>query len=101
MSFHQFTRSTLDPSTLTEYFIWNYERPSSYYGNLSLPNRKAFAEWCFANLDWSGSGVVITPPDEVFFIYPTGTTNVTSGFKPPDRPDHYGIDLADGNVYDV
>ncbi|MFL6517961.1 MAG: M23 family metallopeptidase, partial [Bacillus sp. (in: firmicutes)] len=34
-------------------------------------------------------------------MYPTGTTNVTSGFKPPDRPDHYGIDLADGNVYDV
>jgi murein DD-endopeptidase MepM/ murein hydrolase activator NlpD len=51
-------------------------------------------------LDWSGSGVV-TNPDEYYFIYPTGTTNVTSGFLPPDRPDHYGVDFADGNVYDI
>jgi hypothetical protein len=102
MSFHEFTQSTLDPSTLTEYFIWNYERPSSYYGNLSLPKRKEFAEWCFANLDWSGAGTVVDPlPDEFYFIYPTTTHNVTSGFKTPERPDHYGIDLADGTVQDI
>jgi murein DD-endopeptidase MepM/ murein hydrolase activator NlpD len=100
MSFNEFTQSTADVDYLTEVFIWSYERPSSYYGNLSLPKRKEFANTCFTTLDWSGSGVV-TNPDEYYFIYPTGTTNVTSGFLPPDRPDHYGVDFADGNVYDI
>jgi murein DD-endopeptidase MepM/ murein hydrolase activator NlpD len=26
---------------------------------------------------------------------------VTSGFEPPDRPDHYGVDFADGQVHDI
>jgi hypothetical protein len=64
MTFNEFTQSTLDPQTLTEYFIWDYERPSSYYGNLSLPKRKEFAQTCFDTLDWSGNGTVITPPDD-------------------------------------
>jgi murein DD-endopeptidase MepM/ murein hydrolase activator NlpD len=101
MSFNAFTKSTQDVNYLTEVFIWSYERPSTYYGNQSLPKRKAFAVWCFENLDWSGNGTVVTPSDEIMFVYPTGTTNVTSGFRPPDRPDHHGIDLADGNVYDI
>jgi murein DD-endopeptidase MepM/ murein hydrolase activator NlpD len=100
MSFNQFTTSTESVDYLTEAFIWSYERPSSYYGNLSLPKRKEFANTCFTTLDWSGSGTIVTP-DMVYFAYPTGTQNVTSGFEPPDRPDHYGVDFADGNVYDI
>jgi murein DD-endopeptidase MepM/ murein hydrolase activator NlpD len=100
MSFNQFTQSTQSVDYLTEVFIWSYERPSSYYGNLSLPKRKDFANTCFTTLDWSGSGTIVTP-DLVYFAFPTETHNVTSGFETPDRPDHYGVDFADGNVYDI
>jgi hypothetical protein len=100
MTFNQFTQSTLDVNYLTEVFIWSYERPSSYYGNLSLPKRKEFANTCFTTLDWSGSGTIVTPP-QVYFDYPTETHNVTSGFETPERPDHYGVDFADGVVHDI
>jgi murein DD-endopeptidase MepM/ murein hydrolase activator NlpD len=100
MTFNQFTQSTADVNYLTEAFIWSYERPSSYYGSLSLPKRKDFANTCFTTLDWSGSGTIVTP-DMVYFAYPTETHNVTSGFETPDRPDHYGVDFADGNVHDI
>jgi murein DD-endopeptidase MepM/ murein hydrolase activator NlpD len=100
MSFNQFTTSTQSVEYLTEVFIWSYERPSSYYGNLSLPNRKSFANTCFTTLDWSGSGTIVTP-DLVYFAFPTETHNVTSGFETPERPDHYGVDFSDGNVHDI
>jgi murein DD-endopeptidase MepM/ murein hydrolase activator NlpD len=100
MTFNQFTQSTQSVDYLTEAFIWSYERPSSYYGNLSLPKRKDFANTCFTTLDWSGSGTIVTP-DLVYFAYPTETHNVTSGFETPERPDHYGVDFADGNVHDI
>jgi murein DD-endopeptidase MepM/ murein hydrolase activator NlpD len=100
MSFNQFTQSTQSVDYLTEAFIWSYERPSSYYGNLSLPKRKEFANTCFTTLDWSGNGTIVTP-DLVYFAFPTETHNVTSGFKPPDRPDHYGVDFSDGVVHDI
>jgi murein DD-endopeptidase MepM/ murein hydrolase activator NlpD len=100
MTFNQFTQSTQSVDYLTEVFIWSYERPSSYYGNLSLPKRKDFANTCFTTLDWSGSGSIVTPP-QVYFDYPTETHNVTSGFETPERPDHYGVDFADGVVHDI
>jgi murein DD-endopeptidase MepM/ murein hydrolase activator NlpD len=100
MSFNQFTQSTQSVDYLTEAFIWSYERPSSYYGNLSLPKRKDFANTCFTTLDWSGSGTIVTP-DMVYFAFPTETHNVTSGFETPERPDHYGVDFADGSVHDI
>jgi hypothetical protein len=100
MTFNQFTQSTADVDYLTEVFIWSYERPSSYYGNLSLPKRKDFANTCFTTLDFSGSGTIVTTP-QVYFDYPTETHNVTSGFETPDRPDHYGVDFSDGVVHDI
>jgi murein DD-endopeptidase MepM/ murein hydrolase activator NlpD len=100
MTFNQFTQSTADVNYLTEVFIWSYERPSSYYGNLSLPKRKEFANTCFTTLDFSGSGTIVTTP-QVYFDYPTETHNVTSGFETPERPDHYGVDFADGVVHDI
>jgi murein DD-endopeptidase MepM/ murein hydrolase activator NlpD len=100
MTFNQFTQSTADVNYLTEVFIWSYERPSSYYGNLSLPKRKEFANTCFTTLDFSGSGTIVTTP-QVYFDYPTETHNVTSGFETPERPDHYGVDFSDGVVHDI
>lgn len=35
------------------------------------------------------------------FIYPTGTKNITSPYRPPHRPTHNGIDFADGKVHDI
>lgn len=99
MTFNQFTQSTLDVDYLTEVFIWSYERPSSYYGNKSLPGRKAFAEKCFTELDWTGAG---TPSNnDICFIFPSDCTTVTSGFRTADRPDHDGVDFADGSVHDI
>jgi murein DD-endopeptidase MepM/ murein hydrolase activator NlpD len=86
-------------SQLTEAFMWNYEGPSYSAGINSLADRQAFANKCSSLLDFSGSGGSVTTGYN--FIYPTGTTNVTSGFKPPDRPDHYGVDFADGTAYDI
>jgi murein DD-endopeptidase MepM/ murein hydrolase activator NlpD len=100
MTFNQFTQSTAAVDYLTEVFIWSYERPSAYYGNLSLPKRKNYANTYFTTLDWSGSGTIVTTP-QVYFDYPTETHNVTSGFETPERPDHYGVDFADGVVHDI
>lgn len=94
MSFVEFSVSKQSVDYLTRAFTWSYERPNQEAGESSMPARIAFAEYCFNNLDFSGSGVV-------HFIWPTGTKNVTSGFRPPHRPDHHGIDIADGTVYNV
>jgi murein DD-endopeptidase MepM/ murein hydrolase activator NlpD len=51
-------------------------------------------------LDWSGHATVVTP-DQAYFMFPTETHNVTSGFETPERPDHYGVDFADGQVHDI
>jgi murein DD-endopeptidase MepM/ murein hydrolase activator NlpD len=86
-------------SQLTEAFMWNYEGPAYSAGINSLADRQAFANKCASTLDFSGGDGSVTNGYE--FIYPTDTTNVTSGFKPPDRPEHYGVDFADGQVHDI
>src|SRR5699024_9643886 len=71
---------------LTEAFTWCYERPNQQAGEESMPARKAFANTVYNQLTFGGN---------CDFIYPT-TKNVTSGFRPPHRPDHFGVDFADG-----
>lgn len=46
----------LSISELTEAFMWNYEGPNYNAAIASLPSRIAFAERCFNELDFSGSG---------------------------------------------
>jgi hypothetical protein len=41
---------------LTEAFTWGYERPNQTAGEESMPSRKAFAQRCFNELDWKGTG---------------------------------------------
>ena len=54
MTFEEFSQSTLSVSYLTEVFIWSYERPNRQAGETSLPNRIAFAERVFNELDFEG-----------------------------------------------
>lgn len=56
ISFHDFTRSTLDPEYLTECFLWNYERPRQDAGIESTPERKAFAMRVFQELLFQPGG---------------------------------------------
>jgi hypothetical protein len=96
MTFQQFTQSTETPEYLAEVFIKTYEHPA----DPDQPIRGTQARYWWDNL--SGNGTV-TPsdPNDICFIFPTTTQNVTSGFEPPDRPDHYGVDFADGQVHDI
>jgi LysM repeat protein len=41
---------------LTEAFTWGYERPNEQAGWDSMPDRKAFAQRCFNELDFTGTG---------------------------------------------
>lgn len=56
LSFAQFRNSTQSVSYLTEAFTWNYERPNATAGQESMPERKAFAQRCFNELNWNGEG---------------------------------------------
>lgn len=56
LSFAQFRNSNQDVGYLTECFTWNYERPNASAGQASMPARKAFAQRCFNELNWSGEG---------------------------------------------
>jgi hypothetical protein len=48
---------------LTESFTWGYERPNRTAGEESMPDRKAFAQRCYNELDFTGTGGgVIDPP---------------------------------------
>jgi murein DD-endopeptidase MepM/ murein hydrolase activator NlpD len=59
MTFEQFRTNSGNWSVdyLTEAFTWSYERPNATAGQESMSDRKAFANRCFNELDWSGSGV--------------------------------------------
>lgn len=96
MTFKQFRTNSGNWSVdyLTEAFTWSYERPNASAGEASMPERKRFANRCFNELDWSGTGGC---PD---FVYPT-VKRVTSGFRPPDRPDHNGIDFAESGYHEI
>lgn len=58
MTFAQFRQNSGGWSVdyLTEAFTWSYERPATWAGNESMPARKAFANKCLAELDWTGTG---------------------------------------------
>lgn len=57
MTFAQFRGNTGNWTTdyLTEAFTWSYERPNETAGWDSMPERKAFAQRCFNELDWTGT----------------------------------------------
>jgi hypothetical protein len=96
ISFAEFKVSTETPEYLAEAFITNYERPA----DPTQPIRQTQARYWWDNL--SGAGTIDPGTgNDICFIFPTETHNVTSGFEPPDRPDHYGVDFADGEVHDI
>lgn len=78
MSFYQFSRSTEPVSYLTEAFMWSYERPNRQAGEDSLPNRIAFAERVFNELESGGPGPGPGPGRETmpYFIYRRHNTNM-------------------------
>lgn len=84
-SFAEFRSNAFSKSVdyLTEAFTWNYERPNSTAGWDSMPDRKAFAQRCFNELDWTGTsdgggGTDPNPEDpktgdtEIFALWLTG-----------------------------
>jgi FOG: LysM repeat len=75
-----------DVETLTEMFVWNYERPARSAGEASLPNRQAFARNCLANLDWAGTGGGGSPttPRKATLSVKTNTTQKTYKVKAGD-----------------
>ena len=56
MSFTEFTLSNDGLPYLVQAFCWNYERPNQEAGLESMAARQAFAQKCYEELDWSGSG---------------------------------------------
>jgi murein DD-endopeptidase MepM/ murein hydrolase activator NlpD len=58
MTFQQFRTNSGNWSVdyLTEAFTWSYERPNETAGWNSMPDRKAFANRCFNELDFTGTG---------------------------------------------
>ncbi|UTC25178.1 peptidase [Cytobacillus phage Bfsp1] len=81
-SFETFSKSTQSVEYLADAFLKCYERPADQ----NQPNRGTQARYWYDNLSGEGGGTVN-------FIYPTDCP-VSSPFRPPDRPDHYGVDFA-------
>lgn len=59
LSYTDYMSSTQSPEYLAEAWMWNYERPSTQYGEQSLPNRRADARYWY---DLWGGVVPPTPP---------------------------------------
>lgn len=97
MTFAQFRQNSGGWSVdyLTEAFTWSYERPNESAGWNSMPDRKAFAQRCFNELDFSGAGQTYN------FIYPSDCRNITSPFDDPTRTDHYGVDFACAGTWEI
>lgn len=83
MTFEEFSQSTLPVPYLTEAFMWSYERPARQAGESSLPNRIAFAERVFNELDFEGGpgpgpGPSPGPGEEnmPYYIYRRHNTNM-------------------------
>ena len=57
-SFKDFRRNkpNLKIKSLTEAFMWNYERPDYTAGQNSLEDRQAFARKAYDNIDWEEAG---------------------------------------------
>jgi murein DD-endopeptidase MepM/ murein hydrolase activator NlpD len=92
LSFQEFKISTQTPEYLGQTFLRNYERPADQ----TQPNRSTQARYWFDNLTGGGS-----PGNDICFIFPTDTQNVTSGFRVPDRPDHNGVDFAESGTHPI
>lgn len=58
LTFKEFRTNSrgLSVDQLTEAFTWGYERPNQQAGEESMPDRKAFANRAFNELDFSGTG---------------------------------------------
>lgn len=56
LSFADFRKSTQSVEYLTQAFTWCYERPNASAGQTSMPERIAFANRAFNELDWTGTG---------------------------------------------
>jgi hypothetical protein len=57
----------MDVATLTKCFMSKYEHPNWSAGMDSLADRQSFAEKCFTELDWTGSGTgggIVPPTDD-------------------------------------
>jgi murein DD-endopeptidase MepM/ murein hydrolase activator NlpD len=92
LSFQQFKTSSETPEYLGQAFLRNYERPADQ----NQPARSTQARYWYDTLSGDGS-----TGDDVCFIFPTDTQNITSGFRPPDRPDHNGIDFAEAGTHEI
>jgi murein DD-endopeptidase MepM/ murein hydrolase activator NlpD len=92
LSFQEFKISTQTPEYLGQAFLRNYERPADQ----TQPNRSTQARYWFDTLTGEG-----TPPNDICFIFPTDTQNVTSGFRVSDRPDHNGVDFAESGTHPI
>lgn len=79
-TFAEFRSSTKGLDYLTRAFTWNYERPRLDAGESSMPDRIAFAQRAFNELDYSGGGVVPGLPGGVQLAqFPADTIRVTQG----------------------
>jgi hypothetical protein len=79
MTFAQFRQNSGNWSVdyLTEAFTWGYERPNQTAGEESMPDRKAFAQRCFNELDFTGTGGGNPQPptqtsNKIFHLYLSG-----------------------------
>lgn len=61
-TFAEFRTSKKSLDYLTNAFCWNYERPNRQAGEESMSSRIAFANRCYNELDWTGTGGGTTPP---------------------------------------
>jgi murein DD-endopeptidase MepM/ murein hydrolase activator NlpD len=91
LSFQEFKISTETPEYLGQAFLRNYERPADQ----TQPNRSTQARYWFDNLSGTGTG------NDICFIFPTDTQNVTSGFRVPERPNHNGVDFAESGTHPI
>lgn len=110
MTFKQFRTNSGNWSVnyLTEAFTWGYERPNETAGWNSMPARKAFANRCFNELDFTGSGSggnPIPPAPETKPVFPTTPgLSITSPYGWRTHPItgeykfHAGIDIGGGGV---
>lgn len=96
MTFTQFRTNsgTWSVDYLTEAFTWGYERPLESAGLESMPERKAFANKVFNELDWTKGGGTTDPEtptettvdfekaiNEAVAIVEAGKTSLSDGFS--------------------
>jgi hypothetical protein len=92
LSFAEFKISSESPEYLGQAFLRNYERPAEQ----NQPERSTQARYWYDTLTGDG-----TPSNDICFVFPTDTQNVTSGFRVPERPDHNGVDFAESGTHPI